>query len=100
MFHLHLSSDNQFYFTLRARNGRVLMTSETYKSKAMAKRGMIAVFKAKWVMNRISPKQVEVDHIDHTEKVIRNGSKFRSSGTLFTTERTVNGKLKVVRVGK
>ncbi len=40
---LHKSKDGQFYFTLNAKNGRVLMTSETYKTKGGAFRGVDAV---------------------------------------------------------
>ena len=32
------SADGQFFVSLLAKNGRVLMTSETYKAKAKAKR--------------------------------------------------------------
>jgi len=30
MIKLHTSTDNQFYFTVCGRNGRVILTSETY----------------------------------------------------------------------
>lgn len=31
---LHKSKDNQFYFTVNARNNHVLLTSETYKRRS------------------------------------------------------------------
>lgn len=33
MIHLHDSRDGQYYFTVAAKNGRVLVTSETYKTR-------------------------------------------------------------------
>lgn len=32
------STDGQFYFVIKARNGQVLVTSETYKRKASCKK--------------------------------------------------------------
>jgi uncharacterized protein YegP (UPF0339 family) len=32
-FRTHRSKDKQHYFTLNAKNGKVIMTSETYKSR-------------------------------------------------------------------
>jgi uncharacterized protein YegP (UPF0339 family) len=34
MIKINRSKDKQFYFTVHAKNGRVLLTSETYKRKA------------------------------------------------------------------
>lgn len=34
MIKIKRSKDKQFYFTVNAKNGRVLLTSETYKRKA------------------------------------------------------------------
>jgi uncharacterized protein YegP (UPF0339 family) len=90
MFHLHRSSDNQFYFTLRARNGRVLMTSETYSTKAMAKKGIGSVLVAAIKGN----KHKTVDHA--ADKIKR--PRFLQPTLNLTTERLVNGKLKPVRV--
>lgn len=46
MFRLQQSKNNQYYFTLRSVNGRVLMTSETYTTRAMARKGIAAVLAA------------------------------------------------------
>jgi uncharacterized protein YegP (UPF0339 family) len=90
MFHLHRSSDNQFYFTLRARNGRVPMTSETYSSKAMAKKGI-------WSVCGIACNATDIK--DHTlNKKRREFTEFGDTDFSLTTERMVNGKLKPVRV--
>ena|SRR5688572_14321094 len=90
MFHLHRSSDNQFYFTLRARNGRVLMTSETYSSKGGAEKGMSAVRKMDYNGGKYHYK-------DHTTDKIKR-PRFLQPSLNLTTERMVNGKLKPVRV--
>ena len=37
------SADNQYYFCLYASNGRCLVTSETYTTKASRAKGMAAV---------------------------------------------------------
>jgi len=36
-FEIEESRDNQFYFNLKAGNGQVIVTSETYKSKQSCK---------------------------------------------------------------
>jgi len=46
MIKVHRSLDAQYYFTVCARNGQVLATSETYKTKAALRRGIIATLKA------------------------------------------------------
>jgi uncharacterized protein YegP (UPF0339 family) len=33
MYHIENSKDNQFYFTLRAKNGEIIATSEMYERK-------------------------------------------------------------------
>ena len=33
MIKLHTSSDNQYYFTVCGKNGKVILTSETYVSR-------------------------------------------------------------------
>jgi uncharacterized protein YegP (UPF0339 family) len=95
MFNLHRSSDNQFYFTLRARNGRVLMTSETYKRKEKAEKSMDAI--------RDMFAFTYVDVKDHTAKITKyvkvSPAMLEDTPSLnLTTERMVNGKLKPVRV--
>lgn len=40
MIELKRAKKNQFYFRVKAKNGRVLVTSETYKSKASAWKAM------------------------------------------------------------
>lgn len=42
-FVLHESVDRQVYFVLRAPNNEVILTSETYPSKAVALKGVAAV---------------------------------------------------------
>lgn len=39
-FVIEKSKDGQFYFVLKARNGQVLVTSETYKRKASCKKAI------------------------------------------------------------
>ena len=39
------SKDNQYYFTVVADNGRVLVTSETYKQKQSAEKAIEAIKK-------------------------------------------------------
>jgi len=46
MIKLHSSKDNQFYFTLCGKNGKVIMTSETYPSQRNRMRGVKAALKA------------------------------------------------------
>lgn len=46
MIKLLTSTDNQYYFTLVARNGQVLMTSETYKTQRNRMRGVKAFLRA------------------------------------------------------
>jgi uncharacterized protein YegP (UPF0339 family) len=42
-FHIHRSADKQFYVTIVGRNGRVLYTSQLFKRKLNAMKGIIAV---------------------------------------------------------
>lgn len=44
MIHIHDSSDGLFYFTVTAKNGRVLVTSETYKERRNALKGALALY--------------------------------------------------------
>ncbi len=44
-FELKKSDDGQFVFNLRAANGRIILTSELYRDKAGAQRGIAAVKK-------------------------------------------------------
>lgn len=46
MIYIHKSKDKQFYFTVTARNGRVLLTSETYKKKVSCRDGIEALLKS------------------------------------------------------
>jgi uncharacterized protein YegP (UPF0339 family) len=46
MLHLHKATDGQFYFTANAKNGKVLVTSETYKAKPSALKGMKVLVKS------------------------------------------------------
>ena len=42
-FEIKKSKDNQFYFNLKAGNGQVILTSEMYKAKASADKGIASV---------------------------------------------------------
>jgi uncharacterized protein YegP (UPF0339 family) len=42
-FEIKRADDGQFYFVLKAANGQVLVTSETYRSKASAHKGIRSV---------------------------------------------------------
>lgn len=55
---INKSTDGQFFVNLIAKNGRVLMTSETYKAKAKAKRlvSKIAAFANAPVVDLIKKK--------------------------------------------
>lgn len=44
-FHIHRSADKQFYVNIVGRNGRVIFTSEMYRRKANAVKGIHAVDK-------------------------------------------------------
>lgn len=45
MINLHKSKDNKFYFTVTAKNGKVLVTSETYNTRRAMSKGIIALDK-------------------------------------------------------
>ena len=40
MINLHKSKDNKFYFTVTAKNGKVLVTSETYNTRRAMEKGI------------------------------------------------------------
>ena len=42
-FEIKKSSDNQFYFNLKAGNGQIILTSERYKAKSSAEKGINSV---------------------------------------------------------
>lgn len=42
-FEIHRSTDKQFYFILRTKNGEILFSSETYKRKAGALKAIAAL---------------------------------------------------------
>lgn len=46
MINIYRSKDGQFYFTVTAKNGRVVSVSEMYVKKSNAKQGAIALKKA------------------------------------------------------
>jgi len=52
MIKRHTSTDKQFYFTLCGKNGKVILTSETYKTKRNMERGITA---AKGAFYRVRP---------------------------------------------
>ncbi len=69
MFHIHKSQDGQFYFTLTGWNGQVLVTSETYKQKYGAKKGIERVI----ALSSVATKHRQI--MDHTTKTGRNAFK-------------------------
>jgi hypothetical protein len=42
-FEIKRAKDGQFYFNLKARNGEIILTSETYTTKANAQNGVTSV---------------------------------------------------------
>ena len=42
-FEIKRAKDGQFYFNLKARNGEIILTSETYTTKANAQKGATSV---------------------------------------------------------
>jgi uncharacterized protein YegP (UPF0339 family) len=64
MIKIHWSKDKQFYFTLSGRNGKVIVTSETYKRRRNCVFGIAAMIRAL----KTKP---EVKVIDLTEKAIK-----------------------------
>jgi uncharacterized protein YegP (UPF0339 family) len=42
-FEIKRAKDGQFYFNLKARNGEIILTSETYTTKASAQKGVASV---------------------------------------------------------
>lgn len=45
MIKIHKAKNRQFYFTVQARNGQVIVTSEMYKSHRGCMKGVYAVLK-------------------------------------------------------
>ena len=43
MFEIKNAVDNQFFFVLKAKNGEVIATSELYRSKPAARKGISSV---------------------------------------------------------
>jgi len=67
MIHIHRSKKNkQYWFTVTARNGKVLVTSETYKLKASCIRGYRGLKKVIGALLNTKSKLEQV--IDHTVK--------------------------------
>ena len=44
-FEIRKASNGQYYFVLKARNGEIIATSETYKTKEACKKGIRSVKK-------------------------------------------------------
>lgn len=57
---LRRSTDGQYYFTLNARNGKVLMTSETYTRKNGASRAIDGI-------ETMIAYNVPLEIVDHTK---------------------------------
>lgn len=45
MINIRKSKDDQFYFTVTAKNGKILVSSETYKKKPFCIKGIMSLFK-------------------------------------------------------
>jgi len=45
VIHLRKSKDSKFYFTVNARNGKVLVTSETYNTPRAMNKGVDSLIK-------------------------------------------------------
>ena len=45
-FEIKKSKDDQYYFVLKANNGKVIATSETYKKKSSCEKGIASVKKS------------------------------------------------------
>ena len=58
MIKIHDSKDHQYYFTLCGKNGHVILTSETYKTKRNRDKGIVAFIKAA----TIAIKELAVTH--------------------------------------
>jgi uncharacterized protein YegP (UPF0339 family) len=52
-FVIRKSSDKQWYFILKARNGEIIATSETYKTKQACKKGIRSVKRTSFLTNVI-----------------------------------------------
>lgn len=52
MIHIHDSNDGKFYYTVTARNGKVLVVSETYTRKDNAINGALALIEVLSDMER------------------------------------------------
>lgn len=63
MIHIHKAKNGQYYFTVTAKNNKVLVTSETYKNKRNLKIGIGALEYAMGTRLYCSP-----EVIDHTIK--------------------------------
>jgi uncharacterized protein len=88
-FELKKASDGQFYFNLRASNGKVILTSERYTDKSRAKKGIESVRK-----NAANPKRFE--------RLQRDGGKpyfvlKASNGEVIGTSETYSGTSGVTR---
>jgi uncharacterized protein YegP (UPF0339 family) len=57
-FAIYPSSDGQYYFIFRASNGEIIVTSETYTTKAAAQNGIAALKRS----------VAEADVLDMTKK--------------------------------
>jgi uncharacterized protein YegP (UPF0339 family) len=65
MIHIHRSKNKQLYFTITAKNGRVLVTSETYKQKRSIRSAITAIRK---VFKPFTEAKIIEQIIDHTIK--------------------------------
>jgi uncharacterized protein YegP (UPF0339 family) len=65
MIHIHRSKNKQLYFTITAKNGRVLVTSETYKKKRGIIKGIASLLKN---VNEVLEGDMGKLIVDHTIK--------------------------------
>jgi uncharacterized protein YegP (UPF0339 family) len=66
MFHLHKSTNGQYYFNLKAANGETIATSEMYTSKGNAENGIVSIITT--VCEMVENDELTRLVIDHTTK--------------------------------
>ena len=64
MIKIKRAKNGEFFFTVQARNGQVIVTSETYKSKRVAIKGICAIERA---FKNVSRKDIK----DETAKPVK-----------------------------
>jgi len=90
------TSDNQFHFVLKARNGRIILSSETYAAKQGAETGIDSVIDcAKYFTNFELKNSVDGQHYFILKA--NNGKTIGMSETYKTYANAINGVRSVIR---